>query len=69
MTGQYQRQLVFWYATTIIDNPDQAFTTLLKCDLNRLRARIQAIFNQFFHHRRWSFNNLTGGDLINQEFW
>jgi len=44
MTGQSQGQFIQRNTASIIDNPNQAFTTLFKCNLNRLRTRIQAVF-------------------------
>ena len=60
------RKFVFVYTPAIVGNHNQAFAAVNQRYLNRRCSRVNRVFHQFLYHRRRPFNDLAGGNLINQ---
>ena len=69
MTCQRQQQFIPGNSATIINHANQTLAALLQGNLDRLRTRIQTVFNQLLNHRRRSLNDFAGSDLVDQEIW
>jgi hypothetical protein len=53
-------------ADPVVPNANQPAAASLEFHLNAPRARVQRIFDELFNHRRGTFDNLAGSDLINE---
>ena len=69
MTLNGQRQFRRPHAMTIIGDADEALATFAQFDDDAGGTRIDTIFDQFLHHRGGPFNDLTGGDLVDEIGW
>src|SRR5216684_5346563 len=56
------------HAVTIIDHADHALAAHLDFDANSVRACVQRIFEQLFHHRRGPLDNLARSDFVRYRF-
>ena len=66
MPGQREAEFFLWNAGTVITDTNQLLPPGKNIDLYCQRACVQAVLNQFFYDRRWSFDNFASSDLINQ---
>ena len=66
MTTQGQRQIRLIDAATVIAQADQLDATLLGIQLDAIRSRVQAVFQQLLDHGSGPFNNLAGRNLVSQ---
>src|SRR5690606_13194956 len=66
VSGQGQRQVVGSDTTAIVAHFEQFDAALFNLDIDALRARIQAVLQQFLDHRCRAFDNLTSGNLVGQ---
>ncbi len=63
MARHRQQQFLCRNAAAVIRDFDQTPPGLLDVNAHLARAGIDRIFQQFFHHRGWSFYDLAGRDL------
>ena len=66
MARQGQRQFVLTDANTVVTHPDALLAALLDIDLDQAGTGIQAVLQQLLDHRGRPFDDLTGGNLIDQ---
>ena len=66
VASQGQRQLVFFDAAAVIANANKLRAAAFDININPRGARIKAVFNQLFHHRRGPFHHLAGGNLVGE---
>ena len=64
--GNRERQIVRINPIAVVANSDQACTTLLDVDLDARGAGVEAVLDQFLDHRRRPFDDLAGGNLVDQ---
>ena len=69
MSRQREFELRLADSLAVIANTDQLLPARDNIYLDRLSARIQAVLNKFLDHGRRAFDNLAGGDLVNQVIW
>ena len=62
-------QIFTRHSTPIINNRNRCSATINNIYDDLVCPRIQRIFNQFFDNTGRIFNNLAGGDLIDQKIW
>ncbi|MNT43633.1 hypothetical protein D3C72_1801170 [compost metagenome] len=68
MSRDRQRQLFCGNAAAVVADADQAHTAFFQFDVDAAGAGIDRVLNQFLDHRCGSFDHLTGGNLIDQDF-
>ena len=66
VASQGQRQLVFFDAAAVIANANELRAAAFDININSRGARIKAVFNQLFHHRRGPFHHFAGGNLVGE---
>jgi hypothetical protein len=66
MTRERESEFVFLDATPIINDSNPSDATCFESNLNRLRARIDGIFHQFFKNRSGSLDHFASGDLTHE---
>ncbi len=59
-----QHQLVGCDATAVVRHADQFPATLLQPHVDPIRAGVDGVFEQFFHHAGWTLNDFPGRNLI-----
>ena len=62
--GQWQIVMTDTYA--VISDPNQAYTTLFKYNVNSICPCIKRVFEQFLDHGSRPLNHLSSCDLVNQ---
>jgi hypothetical protein len=66
MTGHGQRQFFGGDSAAVIDHADQFQPALHHLNIDARRARIDGIFHQLLHHACRPFDDLAGGDFVDQ---
>ena len=61
-----QRQFVGGDAAAVVADADQAHAAFLQVDVDAARAGIERVLDQFLDHGRGPFDDLAGGDLVDQ---
>jgi hypothetical protein len=67
MTRERQCELVLLDATPVIDHRYTSDSASFESNLNRLRARIDGVFHQFFENGSGSFDHFASGDLTHEQ--
>src|SRR5208282_3522893 len=68
MALESQQRIVVNHAVAVVDDADHPLAADFCLHANRLRARVQRIFEQFFDYRGRSFDNFARGDFICDSF-
>ena len=66
MAGERERQLGGRDAGPVVTHPDQLGAAALDLDLDRTRAGVEAVLDQFLDHRRRALDHLAGRDLVDE---
>jgi phosphoribosylaminoimidazole (AIR) synthetase len=66
MTAQRERKIFFVDARTVITNAQQFNAALLDIYLEPSRPCVEAVLEQFLHHRSGTLYHLTGGNLVSE---
>ena len=53
-------------AAAVVAHADQADAAFLQVDLDAARAGVERVLHQFLDHGRRPFDDLAGGDLVDQ---
>ena len=61
-----QRQLVRGDAAAVVADADQAHAAFLQIDVDAAGAGVERVLDQLLDHRRRAFDDLAGGDLVDQ---
>jgi hypothetical protein len=64
MAAQGQVEFFAVDAATVITDFQPAETTLLNIYPDMRGSGIETVFDQFLNHRGWTFDHLTGGNLV-----
>ena len=68
MAGQRQLEIIAVDTAAVIGDRDQLHAPGGQLDADRLRAGIEAVFQQFFQCGCGALNDFARGDLIDEEF-
>ena len=66
MARQRERQFVALDAAAIVADTAQLRAAILDLDLDALGAGVEAVLDQLLEHRGGPFDDLAGGDLVNE---
>ncbi len=66
VAGQGEQQLVRGDADAVVAHAAELGAALLHLDVDRQRARVEAVLDQFLDHGRRALDHLAGGDLVNE---
>ena len=61
-----QRQFVGRDAAAVVADADQAHAAFLQVDVDAARAGVERVLDQFLDHGRRAFDDLAGGDLVDE---
>ena len=64
VTFEGQQRVVVRHSMAIVDHADHALAANFHFDANGLRARVDGVLQQFFHHRRRPLDNFARRDFI-----
>jgi len=64
MAFERQQRVVMRHSMTVVNHADHALAADFHFDANGLRARIDGILEQFFHHRSRPLDNFPRRDFI-----
>ena len=64
MAFKRKQRVVMRHPGTIVDHADHALAALLDFDANGVRAGVNGVFEQLFHHRCGPLDNFPRGDFI-----
>ena len=67
MTFDRQRQLIAIHSEAVIGDRDEALAAVAQRHLDAGRAGIDRVFDQFFDRRGGAFDDLAGGDAIDDD--
>jgi hypothetical protein len=63
MAGKGKDNLILRDSAAVVGNTDETTTSLANLDANICGSSVDAVLEQFLHHRCWSLDNLTGSNL------
>ena len=66
MRGDGEGQFVARNTAAIVAHADQPHAALLDVHFDTTRAGIDAVFDEFLHHRRRALDDFAGRDLVDQ---
>src|SRR5262249_33932024 len=69
VTFESDDSIVASHPLAVVEHADQPLTARLDFDVDRARAGIERIFEQFLHHRRRSFDYFPCGDFVGEGIW
>ena len=68
MAFERQQRVVVRHPVTVVDHANHALAADFHFDANGLRARVDGVLQQLFHHRCRALDNLARGDFIRHCF-
>ncbi len=66
MAFQGQREFVLGDAGAVVGDPDAPHAALFELHVDGRRAGVHGVFEHFLEHRGGPFDDLAGGDLIDE---